>query len=44
MSDGYGKSGVDFRPTRIRMLRADTAKELVLILNEIKDTLGTHIK
>lgn len=34
----------DFRPTRIRMLRADTAKELVLILNEIKDTLGTHIK
>ena len=34
----------DFRPTRIRMLRADTAKELVLIINEIKDTLGTHIK
>lgn len=34
----------DFRPTRIRMLRANTAKELVLILNEIKDTLGTHIK
>ncbi len=34
----------DFRPTRIRMLRADTAKELVLILNEIKDTLGAHIK
>ena len=34
----------DFRPTRIRMLRADTAKELVLILNEIKDTLGPHIK
>ena len=34
----------DFRPTRIQMLRADTAKELVLILNEIKDTLGTHIK
>ena len=34
----------DFRPTRIRMLRADTAKELMLILNEIKDTLGTHIK
>lgn len=34
----------DFRPTHIRMLRADTAKELVLILNEIKDTLGTHIK
>ena len=34
----------DFRPTRIRMLRADMAKELVLILNEIKDTLGTHIK
>lgn len=34
----------DFRPTRIRMLRADTASELVLILNEIKDTLGTHIK
>ncbi|MBQ6761003.1 MAG: tRNA-dihydrouridine synthase family protein [Prevotella sp.] len=34
----------DFRPTRIRMLRTDTAKELVLILNEIKDTLGTHIK
>ena len=34
----------DFRPTRICMLRADTAKELVLILNEIKDTLGTHIK
>lgn len=34
----------DFRPTRIRMLRADTAKELVLILNEIKDILGTHIK
>ncbi|MBQ7452006.1 MAG: tRNA-dihydrouridine synthase family protein [Prevotella sp.] len=34
----------DFRPTRIRMLRADTAKELVLILNEIKDTLRTHIK
>ena len=34
----------DFRPTRIRMLRADTAKELVLILNEIKDTLGTHVE
>lgn len=34
----------DFRSTRIRMLRADTAKELVLILNEIRDTLGTHIK